>query len=630
MSTENILVVEDERIVALDISNRLKALGYGVSGVAVSGDQALSMAEARRPDLVLMDIQLMGEMDGIAVAEKIRDRFHMPVVYLTAHADDRTLRRAKATDPFGYVVKPFRDRDLRAAIEMAFYKSKMEGQLRGSEARYRNILETVEEGYYELDISGKFIFLNDSLCRILGYPRNELLGCNYSRCTDKETADHVYRILNKVCTTGEPEPAFEWESIRKDDTKRHLAISVSLIESAEGEPEGFRGMVRDITDHKRMETQLRQAQRMEAIGTLAGGIAHDFNNLLMGIQGNTSLMLMDIDLQHPHYEMLRGIEQHIKSGAELTKSLLGFAQGGKYEVKSTDLNALIHKSVRMFGRTKKEIRIHTTYEENIWTTHVDQGQIEQVLLNLYVNAWQAMPGGGELYLETGNVMLDGGYVRPFDVEPGKYVRISVRDTGKGMDDTTLQQIFDPFFTTKKMARGTGLGLASAYGIIKNHGGIIDVTSETGKGTSFHVYLPASEQSVQKQDEKAEGVIIGSEVVLLIDDEEMILNIGRSMLERLGYQAMVARSGKEAVEVFQKNRDRIDLIILDMVMPDMSGKETYDRLKEIHSGIKVLLSSGYSLDSQAQEILDRGCEGFMQKPFGINELSRKLREILDDN
>jgi len=386
---------------------------------------------------------------------------------------------------------------------------------------------------------------------------------------------------------------------------------------------------REVNKRANLEAQLRQAHKMEAIGTLAGGVAHDFNNLLMAIQGRISLMLMTREVSHPDLEHLRGIEEYVSKATDLTRQLLGFARGGKYEVKPTDLNELIKKQNRMFGRTKKEISVRGTYEKDLWTVEVDRGQVDQVLLNLYVNAWQAMPGGGDLYVETKNVILDEDYVKPFAVAPGRYVKISVTDTGIGMDKATRERIFDPFFTTKEMGRGTGLGLASVYGIIKNHGGFINVYSEKGHGATFNIYLPASEKAVI--DEKIpEGEIRkGSETILFIDDEEMIIEIAEELLAQLGYTVLTARSGKEAIEIYGQQRKQIDIVVLDMVMPDMSGAMTFDRLKEISSEVKVLLSSGYSIDGQATEILDRGCNGFIQKPFNLQKLSQKLREILDD-
>ena len=385
---------------------------------------------------------------------------------------------------------------------------------------------------------------------------------------------------------------------------------------------------RDISDQKRLEEQLQQVQRLKAVGTLAGGIAHDFNNLLMGIQGNASLMLLHKDSGHQDYGRLKNIEQYVQNGADLTKQLLGFARGGKYEVKPADINELVRKSSEMFGRTKKEISIHQKYQENIWAVEVDKGQVDQVLLNLYVNAWQAMPGGGDLYVQTENVTLDERYVRPSGLTPGKYVKISVTDTGAGMEEEIRQRIFDPFFTTKEMGRGTGLGLASAYGIIKNHGGIINVYSEKGEGTTFNIYLPASTSEARGQRlEISEDIRHGDETILLVDDEEMVIDVGEQMLKALGYKIMIAGSGKEAIDVYRENQDKIHMVILDMIMPDIGGGDTFDSLKEINPDAKVLLSSGYSINGQAQEILDRGCNGFVQKPFSIADISKKIRETL---
>jgi CheY-like chemotaxis protein len=348
----------------------------------------------------------------------------------------------------------------------------------------------------------------------------------------------------------------------------------------------------------------------------------------MGIQGRASLMLMNMDDDHAHFTHVSGIEEAVKRGAYLAKQLLGFARGGKYEVKPTDLNDLLAKSSEMLGRAKKEIKIHRKYEKDIWTVEIDRGQIEQVLLNLYVNAWQAMPEGGDLYLETKNVKLDKKYAEAFHVEPGNYVKISATDTGVGMDEATRQRVFEPFFTTKEIGGGTGLGLASAYGIINNHGGIIDVYSEPGHGATFSIYLPASDKEITKDKKPSADLLKGKETVLLVDDENMVIDVGKEMLTALDYKVMVAANGKEAVKIYEKNRDKIDIVVLDLVMPDMGGGEVYDRIKEMNPKVKVLLSSGYSIDGQAHEILRRGCDGFIQKPFNIKELSRELRDILE--
>jgi len=548
------------------------------------------------------------------------------------------------TDPEGKVTRiAIFARDITAQEEA-------EKALRESEEKYRTILESIEEGYYETDLDGHFNFFNDSLCRIFGLSEDELMGMNYKENTSGESAERLYRAFNKVYITGRPDKGAEYEILWKDEIKRHVEVSAALLRDAEGKAVGFRGIIRDATERKlaeqeqaRLEAQFQQAQKMEATGTLAGGIAHDFNNLLMAIQGNVSLILLDKDSSHPDYERLKSIEQYIRDAANLTKQLLGFARGGRYEPEPTNLNDLLKKGSKMFGRTKKEISIHPKYQEGIWGVEVDRGQIEQVLMNLYINAWQAMPGGGDLYLETENVTLDKNYVKPFDAEPGRYVKIMVTDTGVGMDEKTRQRIFDPFFTTKKMDRGTGLGLASAYGIVKNHGGIIKAYSEKGAGATFSIYLPAKSAERIGQSAESENkdeMPLGTETVLLVDDEDMIIEVGEQLLEELGYKVLSARSGSEAIEIVSnahrakgeekegQERYAPDLVILDMIMPDMGGGDTFDRLREIDPDIKVLLSSGYSINGQATEILDRGCDGFIQKPFNIEQLSRKAREILD--
>ena len=341
-------------------------------------------------------------------------------------------------------------------------------------------------------------------------------------------------------------------------------------------------------------------------------------------------MALKTDPGHPNYEKIKNIETYVENGTELTRQLLGFARRGKYHAIATDINDVIAKSATMFGRTQKGIRIRLDLVPDISTVDVDRGQIEQALLNLYVNAWQAMPQGGELYLKTENVTLDAEFInnKPYKVEAGDYVKITVSDTGVGIDKEIQDRIFEPFFTTKEMGRGTGLGLASVYGVIKNHGGYINVYSELNRGTSFTIYLPVSRKKIQKEIEKTVPTLtMGSGTILLIDDEEMIIKVGKELLQELGYEVLTARSGQEAIKVYEKITDEIDLVIMDMIMPGMGGGETFDRLKKINPDIRVLLSSGYSINGQAAEILARGCDGFIQKPFNLIQLSDKIKKII---
>ena len=501
-----------------------------------------------------------------------------------------------------------------------------EESLRESEEKYRLLIENATDAIF-IAQDEVLKFANPKTEEITGYSPEELAKIPFVDLIHPEDRDMVLEKHLKRLKNEELASLYSFRILNRSGEELSVELNTVLI-SWEGRPATL-NFLRDITAQKKLEAQLQQAQKMESIGTLAGGVAHDFNNLLMAIQGRTSIMLMKKDSSHPDFEHLRGIEGHVESAADLTRQLLGFARGGKYQVRPTDLNELIKKQNRMFGRTKKEIIINGKYEEDLWSAEIDRGQIEQVLLNLYVNAWQAMPGGGDLYLQTENVTIDENYVKPFAIEPGRYVKISVTDTGVGMDKATQERIFDPFFTTKEMGRGTGLGLASSYGIIKNHGGFINVYSEKGHGATFNVYLPASEKEVIEEKKLAGDTVRGTETVLLVDDENMIIEVAEKLLEQLGYKVLTARSGKEAIEIYEENRQRIDILLLDMIMPDMSGGETYDRLKEINPKAKVLLSSGYSINGQATGILGRGCNGFIQKPFKMKELSQKLREILDD-
>lgn len=513
-----------------------------------------------------------------------------------------------------------------------------EDLLMESEEKYRTILENMEEGYYELDLSGRITFLNDAYSRMLGYTKEELIGVNYWKEKMKkafpDTADKMYKVFNTVYKTGTSATVDTYRVIRKDGSIGVHELSISLITDKEGKPSGFRGLIRNIAERiraeeerKKMEAQLQQVKKMEAIGTLAGGIAHDFNNLLMSILGKASVMLYKIEKDHPFYENLKSIEQLIGSGAGITRQLLGFARGGKFEVRPLNLNSLIENAINMFTPTKKEIKIHKKLQTNIWTVEADPTQIDQVLLNLFVNASQAMPKGGEIFIETENTPLDETFVKSHLVEPGKFVKISVTDTGTGMDDQTLKRIFDPFFTTREKNRGTGLGLASAYGIIKNHKGVINVYSEIGIGTTFNIYLPASDKTIAEEITLPDQIKKGTGTIMLIEDEERIIEAAGEILSLLGYTVIKAKSGKEAIETFKKKSKTIDLVILDMILPEMNGCEIYDHLKTIHPEVKVLLSTGYSINGMATEIMNKGCNAFIQKPFTIEKLSQKIHEVL---
>ncbi|MCF8061010.1 MAG: PAS domain S-box protein [Deltaproteobacteria bacterium] len=514
------------------------------------------------------------------------------------------------------IVAIYTDVSDRRAAESALYRS---------EERYRSLVENAPIGIVSIDRNGAIRSLNPTLLRLLA-PEADPHGKNLFQMPPFDQPDVIesfHRSMER-CTGGVFETAVEQD----ESTVAHIRYHVTPICDAEGRVTGAQSLVEDISESRRLELQLQQAQKLEAIGTLAGGVAHDFNNLLMGIQGRVSIMLLETKPSHPYYEQLKGIEDHTRSATELTRQLLGFVGGRSVETRPTDLNELVEKSVAMFGRTRKEIRIHTRLEGGLPFVEADPGRIEQVLLNLYVNSWQAMPSGGSLYLSTHTVNLEAAAARTFSLPPGPYVQISVRDTGVGMDEPTQQRIFDPFFTTKQKNRGTGLGLSSAYTIVSNHGGAIRVRSRKGEGAEFLIFLPASKSRANAASTaSARPVHRGSETILLVDDEEMVLDVGRGLLQHLGYTVLLARSGEEAVRIYRERREEIDLVVLDMVMPGMGGGGTFDSLKEIDPGVRVLLSSGYSENGRGREIISRGCCGFIQKPFDIQTFSAKLREAL---
>lgn len=507
-----------------------------------------------------------------------------------------------------------------------------------TEGRYTYLVHNSPDIIFILGQAMEFIFINQTVETLLGYASAGLVGKHFTSIVNEQDIDTT-NCYFKGIETGELRTDYLELRLKyhvpASEEDRYLTVELRAMQIHDisfgmGEKaKGIYGIARNITERKRLEAQLFQSQKMEAIGTLAGGIAHDFNNLLMGIQGYISLMLHETGTAHPYYEKLKSVEEQVRNGAGLTQQLLGFARGGRYEMKPANLNEIMEKTSTMFGRTKKEISIQKRYEKDIWTVEADQGQIGQVFLNLYVNAWQAMPGGGTIYLETANVIIDEISEMPFCVKAGKYVKASVTDTGVGMDDKTRERIFEPFFTTKEMGRGTGLGMATVYGIVKGHGGIITVNSSRGQGTRFDIYLPASEKVVIKEEERAPDELLkGKETILLVDDEEVIIDVTEEILRLLGYRVLVARSGQEAVNVYKSKKEEVDLVLLDMIMPEMGGRETFDILKSINPHIRVILSSGYDIAGRPSKMLNNGVKAFLQKPFTIENLAKKIRDVLD--
>jgi len=507
-------------------------------------------------------------------------------------------------------------------------RRRMEEELRASEERFRALSENAPDVIFTMNLDGVITYVNPSWTRLLGYEADAVQG-RFFIDFGKEQDQKIYRKLFKsIRDGGKTVNNHIGIMLAKDGSERVFNMNFAFNRDSQGTIFGVVGTMKDVTEFMEMEKKLIHAQKMEAIGTMAGGIAHDFNNVLMGIQGYVSLILMHISPADPNYERLKMVEEQVRSGAGLSKQLLGFARGGIYEMKPTNINDIIDKTASIFSRTRKEIIIDLELAPDIWTVEVDRVQMEQVFMNLYVNSWQAMPRGGEIFLKTENRYFDDVQGLPAVMTTGKYVRIEIVDSGPGMDERTRERIFDPFFTTKDIGRGTGLGLTIVYGIIKAHKGVIEVASVPGQGTTFTIFLPASEKKVVGETAPKEAIAGGRETILLVDDEKIILDVSRELLESLGYRVYSAGGGKEAISLYREKSNEIDVVILDMIMPGLSGGETFDLLYGTNPDVKVLLASGYSLSGEAEQILARGCTGFLQKPFQIEKLSRKLREILD--
>lgn len=513
-------------------------------------------------------------------------------------------------------------------------RKQAEKELRKSEERYRTVVQDMPAMICRFLPDGILTFVNSTYCDYFDKKNDALIGQNFFQFIPEEDQEKVrnhFNSLNQI----DPMITYEHQVIAPDGNIRWQQWTDRAIFDERDRLIEYQSVGRDITEEKlsreekiELESQLQHARKMQAVGTLASGFAHNFNNILMGIMANASILLLDLDADHPYYNYLKKIENQARNGSKVVRQLTGYARGGRLELKALDLNRLLMETSDTFKTLKKGIRIHKNLAENLHAVSADKVQIEQALLNLYLNAADAMSGDGDLFLTTMNIKSEDIVGKPYTPETGNYVLLTVRDTGIGMDHDVKERIFEPFFTTKDVSKGIGLGLSSTYAIVKSHRGYIDVDSEKGHGTFFNIYLPATEKEVDPEAEIHVEILKGDETLLLVDDEDMVIEGCGELLDKTGYTVLTAKGGKEAIEIYKKKQNRIDLVILDMIMPEMDGGETYKRLKEINPDIKVLLSSGHSMDDPTAGILKRECDGFIQKPFDIMDLSKKIREILD--
>lgn len=559
------------------------------------------------------------------------------VEYLYEHPDEESDDAIQLTDgrTFERHSAPIKSTEDKYYGRVWFFhditeRQRAEAALRDSEERYRDLVENAHDIIYSQDLQGNYTSMNKAGMQITGYTHEEALALNTQQTVAPEYLPKAQEMLTAKLN-GEHVTAYEVEIIAKDGHRITVEANTKLVYH-DGVPVGVQGIARDVTERKQLEEQLRQSQKMEAIGQLAGGVAHDFNNLLTAINGYSSLALQRLEDGHSIRPYLEEVKKAGDRAANLTRQLLAFGRKQILQPLAINLNDVVTDMNKMLQRLiGEDIRLTAKLDPALKRIKADPGQVEQVLVNLVVNARDAMPRGGKLTIETATVELDSDYAgKHIGFVPGKYVMLAVSDTGTGMSDDTRARIFDPFFTTKEKGKGTGLGLSTVYGIIKQSGGNIWVYSELGHGTTFKVYLP----QLATPTLKTESAVVelapsgGSETILIVEDEDVVRGLAQKILEQSGYRVMAASRGAEAIRLCQERTESIDLLLTDVVMPETSGKEVADRVSELLPGLRVLFMSGYTDEAIVHHgVLDSSVE-FIQKPFTPAALVKRVREVLD--
>ena len=501
--------------------------------------------------------------------------------------------------------------------------------LKKSEEKYRSIIENIEDSYFELDILGNLIFFNKSLTQLLGYSEEELMGLNYKKITAKEDFEKLFGVFNEVYKTGRISQLVHCAFITKDHARKNVGILSSLMKHKNGEPIGFQGLARDVTKQMLMESRLQHTQKMEAIGNLAGGVAHDFNNILGGIIGYTQLIKKHSSRESKIYPYVEQILKASERATGLVRQILLFSRKTETRKIPTDMGLIAKEVIELLRASiPSTIEIRHHFKEDLNPISADQTQIHQVFMNLCSNAAYAMKAGGgclEITLDSVTVTMEGENGLE-DLSKGEYIRLSVSDTGHGMNKETLKKIFDPYFTTKEIGEGSGLGLATVHGIVKDHGGIIRVESEEGVGTVFHLYFPTIRQAVE-ENKKAVEIAKGNETILFVDDEAYLADVGKEMLEDYGYQVESMTSSISAWEAFVQSPDRFDLVITDYTMPGMTGALLAGKIREIRPEVPIIMCTGISLDPGITKDLRLG--KILMKPLDMDHLLHIVRNILDN-
>ena len=637
MSELRILHLEDDPRDAELIRARLEEAGVNCRITRVDRrENFITELESHEFDLILTDYTLPAFDGGQALQVARASHPEIPFVYVSGTIGEDAAIQALVNGATDYVLKHDLRRLVpaiqRATREADDKKRRREAEmaLRKSEEKYRRILETAEEGIWLVDANNVTTFANRRLAEMLGYRQEEMSGRSFLEFLDDEGRSAAREDLARLRGGKRTQRELLLRSPRGNQV--WALICANRILDDAGHYAGSLAMITDVTERRQTQEQLLQSQRLESVGRLAGGIAHDFNNLLTVIGGYSDLLLAKIPADDPIGKDLREIRKAGERAAALTRQLLAFSRKQILEPKVLDLNDIVADLQKMLRRLiGEDVELTAARTPGLGRVKADPGQVEQVLMNLVVNARDAMPEGGKLTIEAANVALDEAYAaHHVAVRPGEYVMLAVSDTGCGMDEATKSRIFEPFYTTKERGKGTGLGLSTVYGIVKQSGGYVWVYSEPGQGSTFKIYLPRVEDPADKLSQgKARAVAPGgSEVVLLAEDEPVVRGLARRILESNGYTVFEARDGVEALEICERHQEVIHLMVTDVVMPKMSGRELAKRLETLRPAMKVLYLSGYTENAIVHHgVLDPGT-AFLQKPFTPDHLARKVREVLD--
>jgi len=634
-----ILILDDVPTDAELVKRELKKAEIAFTSRHVeTRDSFLKELEDFSPDIVLSDY-MMPQFTGREALELVKERYpSIPLIIVTGSMNEETAVECMKAGAVDYVIKENLIR-LGQAVVGALEKKKLKDQkekteeaLRESEKKYRTVMEANPDPVIVYDIEGNIVYLNPAFTHVFGWSYEERIGKKIDVFVPEKNWSETEMMIEKVLS-GESFSGIESCRYTKEGKIIPVGISGAVYRDQEGNPVGNVVNLRDITEEKKLQDQLSQAQKMEAIGTLAGGIAHDFNNLLTTIIGNAQLALNDISKDDSLRKQIEEIKKAGERSASLTRQLLAFSRKQVIKPVVLDLNEVINETAKMLKRMiGEDIEFQTVLKPELWKVHMDSGQIDQIIINIAVNARDAMPQGGKLTIETTNVDLDKAYFRDHGAEgkPGSYVMLAISDTGSGMDKETREHIFEPFFTTKEIGKGTGLGLSTVYGIAKQNNGFIWVYSEPGQGTTFKIYLPKVKEGAEAEEKERTpvGDLNGSETVFIVEDDDRVRNLARKVLERYGYSVLEAENGEDALRVNEEYEGQIDLMLTDVVMPKMSGRETAERLQPLYPQMKVIYMSGYTDNAIVHHgVLAEGLN-FLEKPFTPEGLARKVREVLD--